>query len=320
MTPHPNRLRKNRFLVPGQAGGRQAGDLDIPRNCRGASELPVNAGCGGSLSPQPAGPNPQRARLLLGRLLPLLLLAATATVSEVAFGEQDSRRDGWRPKQGAVVQTLATEELQADETGPPAPAPAPAPIPEPDARVAPAVAEELTSPPLPTEAADAPETTTVPATLTEQMTAAGPPAAPQLTAAIPACIQCGATCNLIPFCRCEPITRKKPRTIYESKCELVCEPAVGLFGPPPPKPNGCTDCGKTCSPARICKKKTLLKTVHEEDVCHTARKVGYLCRCCAGECGGCDEDGCASKPAGQRPPLCGWQPFAWLEKLWPSRR
>lgn len=240
-----------------------------------------------------------------GLIMPVavLLLASMVAAPAASAAKPSDGQDGWRPKRAAVIQASATTELnadkpqgdQADPVLPNQPADVNA---EPVTGIPPEPPEEITA--APTSQASLPKP--------------GPALPPET---VPACIQCGATCNLIPFCRCEPATRKKPKTIYESKCELVCEPAVGLFGHHQPKTGGCTDCSKACGPSRICKKKTLIKTVKEEDVCHVERKVGYLCRCCAGECDGCDNDVCEAKRTGRRPPLFSWKPFAWLEQLWP---
>jgi hypothetical protein len=250
----------------------------------------------------------------------ILLLGITALVPAASAAKPGGGQDGWRPKRTTVIQASATTEQTADKPGsdqadlvlPNQPADVTS---EPAAGIPAEPAEEITAAPTPAVAAAPPEITAAPAAPAPQASLhePGPALPPEI---VPACVQCGATCNLIPFCRCEPATRKKPKTIYESKCELVCEPAVGLLGHHQPKTDGCTSCGAACGPSRICKKKTLIKTVKEEDVCHVERKVGYLCRCCAGECGGCDNDACGAKPAGRRPPLFSWKPFTWLEQLW----
>ena len=226
-----------------------------------------------------------------------LVFAGTARAADRAREQAPSPAGGWRSKSGLVTQPSAAKPVEETDSEPlPTLAAPPAPTP------ADALAAEPVAPPAATEAAmDKPEPTV-------------PEAEPE---EIPACIQCGATCGLIPICRCEPATRKKPRTIYESKCELVCEPGVGLFGHHHlNKPDGCTACGPACGPSRICQKKTLIKTVKEEEVCHIKREVGYICRCCAGECRGCDSPGCTKPQSRRRPPLLDWRPFAWLEAFW----
>ena len=250
----------------------------------------------------------------------ILLLGITALVPAASAAKPGGGQDGWRPKRTVANQASAITELKADETqsdqvdlvlsNQPADVTS-----EPAAGIPAEPAEEITAALARAVAAAPPKVAVAPATIAPHASLPHPgPALPPES--VPACLQCGATCNLIPFCRCEPATRKKPKTIYESKCELVCEPAVGLLGHHQPKTDGCTSCGAACGPSRICKKKTLIKTVKEEDVCHVERKVGYLCRCCAGECGGCDNDACGAKPAGRRPPLFSWKPFTWLEQLW----
>ncbi len=254
-------------------------------------------------------------------LMPFAVLLLTATISPTAASaaKPSGEQGGWRPKRAAVVQTSATTEPssaapftgQGDRVAE-APEPTVGGEAVPVTNVVPVPAEELLAEPVLTIPAD-PESATKPSA-TKRPLQAQPGTAPA-GATVPACIQCGATCNLLPFCRCEPATRKKPKTIYESKCELVCEPAVGLLGHHQPKTDGCTDCRAACGPSRICKKKTLIKTVKDAEVCQIERKVGYLCRCCAGECGGCDDDACGASSTGRRPTLFGWNPFAWLEQL-----
>lgn len=242
------------------------------------------------IHPSLPGSTPRRLPVLLGAAF--LAIASSTWAADTALQLARPTQPGWRPKPATVVPAAAAEPLEDAPTVAAAPIPADELPAEP---IAPAPAAEITA-------------------NTNQ--------APSETAAaeadVPACIQCGATCGLIPFCRCEPVTRKKPKTIYESKCELVCEPAVGFFHHHRQKhrDGGCTDCGPACGPSRICQKKTLIKTVEETDVCHVKREVGYLCRCCAGQCSGCDAAGCSAPPAGRRPPLVDWRPFAWLETIW----
>jgi len=103
----------------------------------------------------------------------------------------------------------------------------------------------------------------------------------------PECVQCGATCGLIPFCKCEPSTKKKKKTVYDSKCELVCVPGCGCLLHGQHHRAGCTDCEQACRNMQIREKKTLLKTVKEEDVDTVKHTVAYICECCAGLRGSC---------------------------------
>lgn len=98
----------------------------------------------------------------------------------------------------------------------------------------------------------------------------------------PECIQCGATCGLIPFCKCEPSTKKKCKTIYDSRCELVCVPGCGCPSHGRHQRAGCTACEQSCGKMRVREKKTLLKTVKEEEVDTVKHTVAYICECCAG--------------------------------------
>ena len=230
---------------------------------------------------------------------------------------------GWRPKAGPVVPASATAPAKDAPAQPVAPGPDDIPPADPPATASPAedvAADARPTADRPAKAPAAAEQIAPAASATPPQTtkpraaaaAAGPAATPR-----PACISCGSTCQLLPFCRCEPATRKKPRTIYESKCELVCEPGVGLFGHHhSQRRGGCTDCGPGCGPSRICMKKTLIKTVKEDEVCRIKREVGYICRCCAGACGGCEAPGCEAKPSRSRPALLDWRPFGWLETFW----
>ncbi len=98
----------------------------------------------------------------------------------------------------------------------------------------------------------------------------------------PECIQCGATCGLIPFCKCEPSTKKKSKTIYDSRCDLVCVPGCGCLSHGHHQRAGCTDCEQSCGKMRVREKKTLLKTVKEEEIDTVKHTVAYICECCAG--------------------------------------
>lgn len=104
----------------------------------------------------------------------------------------------------------------------------------------------------------------------------------------PACRVCGGGCHLTPVCVCEPATKKQTTTTYSMKCEPVCvpEPCLshhGHHGPGPRHGGSCTGtaCVGSCGAASVRTKKTLLKTIKEEDVDVIERKVEYLCRHCA---------------------------------------
>ena len=130
----------------------------------------------------------------------------------------------------------------------------------------------------------------------------------------PACRVCGGTCHLAPICVCEPATKKKTKTTYAMKCEPVCVPEPCLSHHTLGKHHAasCTGagCDGSCGAASVRTKKTLLKTMKEEEVDVIERKVEYLCRHCAGidaapTCCSCAGLGPASAP---RP---------WWKALWP---
>lgn len=162
--------------------------------------------------------------------------------------------------------------------------------------------------------------------------AADPPAAPQPpaqrqpeakrpgdkkpAAKKPACRICGGGCHLTPVCVCGPATKKKITTSYSMKCEPVCvpEPCLshhGHHGKSPRHAGSCTGtaCDGSCGAASVRTKKTLLKTMTEEQVDVIERKVEYLCRHCAAfdapTCSSCTGHGPASA---SRP---------WWKSLWP---
>jgi hypothetical protein len=139
------------------------------------------------------------------------------------------------------------------------------------------------------------------------------PSAPK-PAPKPACRACGGTCGLQPICVCEPGTRKKSTTTYSMKCEPVCVPAPCLLPGwnPLRRPLSCTDsgCDGACAGATIRTKKSLLKTVREEEVDIVTRKIEYLCRHCSGSGPAANCRSCAAPAAATpRPPW--WWP-------WPS--
>jgi hypothetical protein len=127
----------------------------------------------------------------------------------------------------------------------------------------------------------------------------------------PVCRVCGGTCGLEPICVCEPGTKKKPKTSYSMRCEPVCVPAPspwhgggGLRHAP-----SCTGgpCDGGCGGATVRTKKSLLKTIKEEEVDVVTRKIEHVCRHCSGRetassCTSCTDPG--------RPRS--WLPWAWL--------
>jgi len=127
----------------------------------------------------------------------------------------------------------------------------------------------------------------------------------------PACRVCGGTCGLEPICVCEPGTKKKPKTTYSMRCEPVCVPtpcpwhggeggrhALSCAGGP---------CSGGCGGATVRTKKSLLKTIKEEEVDMVTRKIEHVCRHCSGRetassCTSCTDPG----------PTRSWWPWAWL--------
>jgi hypothetical protein len=123
--------------------------------------------------------------------------------------------------------------------------------------------------------------------------------------------------GMIPVCRCVPVTKKKPKTEYEVKCELVCVPGCGTFHPKHPcdKHHGCSEAGCTsccdtpcCDNTTIRKKKTLMKKVVDEEYDAWEYKIEWVCAPCAVGC--CTAPGCCDGPDGCRthgsPRLFGW--------------
>ena len=102
----------------------------------------------------------------------------------------------------------------------------------------------------------------------------------------PACLRCGATCDLEPICVCTPGTKKEPKIEYDVDCEPICLAGCGSrpwqFGRRDPV--GCTACGLEPSdwPGRVRNRKLLRKETVEEEVCVVERSVAYLCGPCAG--------------------------------------
>lgn len=119
----------------------------------------------------------------------------------------------------------------------------------------------------------------------------------------------GGCCDrpLVPVCRRVPTTKKKPKTEYDVKCELVCVP--GCSGHSCGKRH--TGCSETCSESAGCcgtdcckrasirPKKTLLKTVVDEEVDAWEYKVEWVCAdCAAGYCSDEAYTGASSKGDG----------------------
>lgn len=114
----------------------------------------------------------------------------------------------------------------------------------------------------------------------------------------PACMHCGATCGLEPICVCEPGTRKRPRTTFETTCDPICVPGCGSRLWPrrgAPGCAGCTSCtgctdrgpGPCTCPGRVKQRKKLKKETTDEEVPAVVHKVAYVCAGCAGGIGGC---------------------------------
>lgn len=109
---------------------------------------------------------------------------------------------------------------------------------------------------------------------------------------------CCASPRLVPVCRCVPTSKKKPKTEYDVKCELVCVPGCSshLCGK---RFKGCADgcsdgcCDATpCDHATIRPKKTLLKKVVDEEENAWEYEVEWVCATCATGCcspGGCED-------------------------------
>lgn len=120
-----------------------------------------------------------------------------------------------------------------------------------------------------------------------------------------ACMHCGATCDLRPICRCEPGTKKTPRTEYEVDCKPICLPSLGSdSGGPACGRVGCAACepGLLGCPGTIRCRKTLRKQIVEDETCVIERRVAWVCASCAGE----PPSGCTGSP----PPGRTW--WSWL--------
>lgn len=83
---------------------------------------------------------------------------------------------------------------------------------------------------------------------------------------------------LVPVCRCVPTTRKKQKTEYDVKCEIVCVPGCSsqFLGKRAP---GC--CEKPCCDhATIRSKKTLIKKVVDEEEPSWEHTIEWVCADC----------------------------------------
>jgi len=125
----------------------------------------------------------------------------------------------------------------------------------------------------------------------------------------PACLRCGATCDLEPICICTPGTRKKPRAEYEVDCEPIC--LAGCASRPwqlcRGRAAGCADCGpEPCDRAgRVRNRKLLRKDLIDDQVCVVERSVAYLCGACAGR----TTAGCCMPGSEQTRPASWWARF-----------
>jgi hypothetical protein len=104
----------------------------------------------------------------------------------------------------------------------------------------------------------------------------------------PACLRCGATCDLVPTCVCEPGTKKQPKVEFETTCEPICIPACGgwpwPFGGHGDRVGCVSCCREPCDCAsRVRYRKKLQQETVDEEVPVVTRKVAYLCGCCAGK-------------------------------------
>jgi hypothetical protein len=127
----------------------------------------------------------------------------------------------------------------------------------------------------------------------------------------PACRLCGGHCGLTPVCVCEPGTKKKPKTTYSMKCEPVCVPTPRLLPGGHGQAPSCTGqpCDGGCAAATIRTKKSLQKTITDEEVDVLNRKVEYICHHCSGTepPSGCVSCTGLGSPMPRRP----WWPWGW---------
>lgn len=113
---------------------------------------------------------------------------------------------------------------------------------------------------------------------------------------------------LVPVCRRVPTTKKKQKTEYDVKCELVCVPGCRghLCGK---RRGGCSGgdgcCEQPCCDhATIRPRKTLLKKVVDEEEDAWEYKVEWVCAGCATGC--CSPEACDVPP---RRPVKEWHTF-----------
>ena len=130
----------------------------------------------------------------------------------------------------------------------------------------------------------------------------------------PNCMHCGATCHLVPICVCEPGTKRKPKTEYETQCEPICVPGCGSRPWPFGRCHeqvGCTGCREEpCGcPGRVRNRKTLKKETVDEEVPTIKRQVAYVCDACAG----CDAIACGA--ASCCDDRCGTEREGWWTRL-----
>ena len=138
-------------------------------------------------------------------------------------------------------------------------------------------------------------TTTPPDTSGYVMAALAAALAVGAAATPPACVRCGATCDLEPICVCSPGTKKVPKTEYDVACEPICVAACGSTPwsrglRTPAAGCSCVDVPCDC-PGRVREVKRLRKQTVEEETCVVERRVEYLCSACSGRtavgcCGG----------------------------------
>ncbi|MFM9009936.1 MAG: hypothetical protein ACKON8_03435 [Planctomycetota bacterium] len=130
----------------------------------------------------------------------------------------------------------------------------------------------------------------------------------------PACLRCGASCDLEPICVYIPSTKKVPKNTYDVDCEPICLPGCGSspWGLARQPPASCCDCGETpCDcPGRVRTRKRLRTEIVEEETRVVERKVEYLCRSCS-------DRGSPSCCRGRRSSAPTW--YARLTAWWPSR-
>lgn len=144
----------------------------------------------------------------------------------------------------------------------------------------------------------------------EEKSKEAPPARPAATA--PACVRCGATCDLEPICVCSPGTKKVSEVEYEVDCERFCVPGCGSR----PWPLGCGRRPACAScvvepghcPAHVRTKKVLRKESATKEVDTIDRRVEHLCSACSGRTAATCCGGEAPRPAAWWTRLTSWWP------------